>query len=1537
MDFNDSRDDIVPLANLTGIQFGLLTTNEIKTLSVIPSINKTKELVDSRLGFPNPSQERKCSTCGGTDINLCEGHFGCITLPRLIYNPNLIVDTVDILNKICPSCSNVKEKKKKTNVSTYFSFMKEGCEKGDKRSTHLEKDGNYKAKYRSKKSKFDVGVSSQNANMDGISSDKVYMVSSDDEDHPKISERGKVQNCNGGNRPKRNLPPRKSKNPKMDYSEASLSKLSLWKQELIQEDTNKLPVHAMRSTGKTSNKVHNGRLSLEEEKYSDGHFSTVVRKWPVNISTSKQKTNDWGSINKSETDGGRKCKYCQTDVENTAILYPPIKFRIASKHIYGKTLPSVIMEVDFSSRSKIDKDWRNQIASDYWGFIPQWQHNYNGEIQMPLLPFQARDIMRKIKDKRITDSLEARFLECIAVTPNVYRIEERYHRLSNALALKFDNKTRALQRLVTNIDCVKRASIESTTLSHAENIACTFGGLVLDCFESSKLADEKSPASKFTINVNYGATSNKTKASSGLRWVKETLLGKRSNLSFRMITIGDPNLAVDEIAIPSDIAEMLTIEERVNFMNWGKLKEYVDDILAKCYLPWMKRNGNRLRIFHSNQLEIGDIFYRELKDGDLILVNRPPSVHRHSIIAFRVKLKQFKSVVALNPVACAPFGADFDGDCLDCFVPQSEKFIAEAGELMALSQQVINSQGGQALVAVTHDSLLAGHLIISNDIFFDRFQMQQFQLFCNSSLPKPAIVKAPVLRGPLWTGKQLFSMVFSNVNYRNFRKEVLICNGELLLCSGGSDWLRNSRDSIFCAIARDYSPSKALDYLYCVQSVLNEWISGSGFSVSLSDIHLASSASRRIKMIDEVSLGILEAKHSSFCAETLYDPCARQMLVPEQHERLSAYWKNVKMIENESATLSKEAAQEFKSVYADIIKVVAEHIEKDNAMLAMIKAGSKGSLQKLVQQGACLGMQMLREEECFPFEIPQKICSSQWVCNSSAVKNNGDASINRNGSGSIEKWYSCGLVENSFLDGLNPIEYFLHAVSCRGNSFEQAADIPGQIFRKLMFFLRDIYISYDGTVRNLYGNQIMQFSYGDPEQSNSKESDLFHGKFRKAPGEPVGALAASSLGEVAYSILDKQFRKGEDHPLHILKQCFFCRSHQQNARASQRVTLRLSKKLERIHCGREYGALKVMGHLQKVKLHELTTRVAIMYEQRSKLDTKYQVPMLSPWVPHFLLSKETLKEKKLSVESLISVLNQEYRSLRKKWSGFSLPRVDITCWKHCHFHVADKEDKDTLCLVCLTEVSSAAFYQDGVAYSEAVADTLDVVRDFLVPRLLNVVVKGNSKIDYVKITWEENKLGDEVGKNTQNGELVVTVDLSRDCKTGEQWNLLLNACEAIMDLIDWQRSVPESIYEVWHSIGIDAARSCCLQRLGHVARAMDKAIHKEHLCLTVDCLSVTGVFHGLTPTALSKQLNQTSTSAPFVEGFFTKPRKNFLEAAKKSSLDNLSGTLDSLTWGKVPSIGTGMCFDILLNEKHVSGGRKFLSEYLFLGCYFYSQ
>eukprot|EP01018_Ginkgo_biloba_P011933 Gb_24058 [translate_table: standard] len=745
---------------------------------------------------------------------------------------------------------------------------------------------------------------------------------------------------------------------------------------------------------------------------------------------------------------------------------------------------------------------------------------------------EARELIKKIREKGIITCPEALFLDCVPVTPNFHRITERYHKSSNGPGLTYDDRTRALQNLLNNIDGVKGMPPDWITLNDAENLACSVGGLVLDYFQASKLANAKSSSAQSTDVC-------KTKGTTGLKWVKDTLLGKRSNLSVRMTTIGDPNIAVDQICIPVNVAENLTICEMVNFINWGELKDYVDQMLTKSWLL-IRRNGNLLPISHSNQLEIGDIVLRKLKDGDLILVNRPPSSHQHSLIAMRVKLRQFGSIVAINPLVCTPFGADFDGDCLHGFIPQLVKCVAEAGELMTLPCQMINTQGGQSLIALTHDSLLSGHIITSNHIFFDKFQIQQLQMFCSSPVPKPAILKAPMLGSPLWTSYQLFSMVLpTDLNYTNSAKGLIVLNGELLCRSGRSDWLQNSSDSLVYAITQD-CPSRALDYLYCAQAVLSEWISMNGFSVSLSDVHLASNSYCQAKMMDEVRFGLLEAKQSSYSVHAMYDSPARKMLLPGQYDCLSEYLRNVRMVAGKGVKLRREATQEFKNIYSDIIKVVREHVEKDNALLAMINAGSKGSLQKLVQLGACLGLQMYKEEEWFPFEVPQKLCCSQWIPNSLPLNKRENLSKYLGAVGSIEKWYSRGLVENSFCDGLNPLEYFIHGVSSRGNSFDQAADVPGQLFRKLMFFLRDVYVAYDGTVRSTYGQQIMQFSYGAFEQNNQtkiKENTKQVERWLRKAGEPVGALAASSIGKLAYSILEKQCETVKDQTLHILKVC----------------------------------------------------------------------------------------------------------------------------------------------------------------------------------------------------------------------------------------------------------------------------------------------------------------------------------------------------------------------------------------------------------------
>ena len=191
-----------------------------------------------------------------------------------------------------------------------------------------------------------------------------------------------------------------------------------------------------------------------------------------------------------------------------------------------------------------------------------------------------------------------------------------------------------------------------------------------------------------------------------MKWLKDAVLSKRSDNAFRSIMVGDPKIRLWEIGIPEGLASNLVVSEHVSSYNLENMNLKCNlHLLAKEEL-FIRRNGKLMFIRKANQLEVGDIAYRPLQDGDLILINRPPSVHQHSLIALSTKILPIQSVVSINPLCCTPFLGDFDGDCLHGYIPQSIRSRIELGELVSLHQQLLNMQDGRSLVSLTHDSLL---------------------------------------------------------------------------------------------------------------------------------------------------------------------------------------------------------------------------------------------------------------------------------------------------------------------------------------------------------------------------------------------------------------------------------------------------------------------------------------------------------------------------------------------------------------------------------------------------------------------------------------------------------------------------------------------------------------------------------------------------------------------------------------------------------------------------------------------------------------
>jgi DNA-directed RNA polymerase subunit A' len=245
---------------------------------------------------------------------------------------------------------------------------------------------------------------------------------------------------------------------------------------------------------------------------------------------------------------------------------------------------------------------------------------------------------------------------------------------------------------------------------------------------------------------------------------RSNLSGKRVDFSARTVISPDPNLSMNEVGVPEQIARILTIPHRVTEWNLQEMKDLVlrgPDIHPGCnYL--IRTDGRRVdlrfvkdRTIIADTIEPGFVVERHLSSGDIVLFNRQPSLHRMSIMAHEVRVMPYRTF-RLSLYVCPPYNADFDGDEMNLHVPQSEESRAEARVLMRVQEQILSPRYGGPIIGALQDYISAAFLLTRKSSLYTLNQVNQLTATGGYSgeIPNPAI-KAPV---PLWTGKQIFSM-----------------------------------------------------------------------------------------------------------------------------------------------------------------------------------------------------------------------------------------------------------------------------------------------------------------------------------------------------------------------------------------------------------------------------------------------------------------------------------------------------------------------------------------------------------------------------------------------------------------------------------------------------------------------------------------------------------------------------------------------------------------------------------------------------------
>ncbi|KAJ7836355.1 DNA-directed RNA polymerase II, subunit 1 [Mycena olivaceomarginata] len=536
--------------------------------------------------------------------------------------------------------------------------------------------------------------------------------------------------------------------------------------------------------------------------------------------------------------------------------------------------------------------------------------------------------------------------------------------------------------------------------------------------------------------------------------LRGNLMGKRVDFSARTVITGDPNLELDQVGVPRSIAMNLTYPERVTPYNINYLQELVrNGPTAYPGARYVVRDtGERIDLRYNKRadafLQYGWIVERHLKDGDFVLFNRQPSLHKMSMMSHRVKLMPY-STFRLNLSVTPPYNADFDGDEMNMHVPQSEETRAELSQIAWVPRQIISPQANKPVMGIVQDTLCGVRKFTLRDTFLDWNQVQNILLWVpewDGTVPIPAIVKPK----PLWTGKQILSLVIPrgiNIS-RNpddkltkshpvFDDGMLIENGEIIFGIVEKKTVGAAQGGLVHVVFREKGPEATRQLFTGLQMVVNFWLFHNGFSIGIGDTIADSGTmafiTKKIADCKANVVGIIEdATHDRLKA-------APGMTIRESFE---------KMVERELNVARDDSGQ-----------FAQKNLKEDNNVKQMVVAGSKGSFINISQMSVCVGQQSV-EGRRIPFGFRHRTLPHFTKDDFSPEAR--------------------GFVENSYLRGLTPQEFFFHAMAGREGLIDTAIKTAetGYIQRRLVKALEDVMVCYDGTVRNSLGD-LIQFVYGE--------------------------------------------------------------------------------------------------------------------------------------------------------------------------------------------------------------------------------------------------------------------------------------------------------------------------------------------------------------------------------------------------------------------------------------------------------------------------
>ncbi|KAI9370808.1 hypothetical protein BJX61DRAFT_513951 [Aspergillus egyptiacus] len=757
------------------------------------------------------------------------------------------------------------------------------------------------------------------------------------------------------------------------------------------------------------------------------------------------------------------------------------------------------------------------------GDAQQYMPSSEVHAAITLLFEKEGEILNLIYNSRPTSKKESRvsadmfFIKCILVPPNKYRpaAPQRGGGIMEA------QQNTPLTQVLKNCDIINQISKERQTLG-ADSAT-----RVRDYRDLLHAIVQLQDTVNGLIDRDRSGLSGAAlaKAPNGIKQILEkkeglfrkNMMGKRVNFAARSVISPDPNIETNEIGVPEVFAKKLTYPEPVTNHNFWELKEAV--INGPDKYPGAAAIENELgqvtnlkfksvdeRIALANQLLAPSNFrmkgsrnkkvYRHLTTGDIVLMNRQPTLHKPSIMGHKARVLPNEKTIRMHYANCNTYNADFDGDEMNMHFPQNELARAEAMMLADADHQYLVATSGKPLRGLIQDHISMSTWFTCRDSFFDREDYHELLYSClrpenqHITTDRIQVVDPAIIRPkPLWTGKQVITTILKNImpperagltltsksstpgdrwGEGNEEDQVIFRDGEMLCGILDKKQIGPTAGGLIDSIHEIYGHTVAGKLISILGRLLTRFLNMRAFTCGIDDLRLTEEGNRKRK--EKLAEAPKIGREVALKYVTL-----DQTKVPDEDAELQRRLEEVLRDDEKQAGLDSVSNARTANLSSEITKAcLPRGLAKPfpwNQMQSMTITGAKGSAVNANLISCNLGQQVLEGRR-----VPVMISGKTLPC-FRAFETNPMAG---------------GYVYGRFLTGIKPQEYYFHAMAGREGLIDTAVKTSrsGYLQRCLIKGMEGLRAEYDSSVRETSDGSIVQFLYGEDGLDITKQVHL---------------------------------------------------------------------------------------------------------------------------------------------------------------------------------------------------------------------------------------------------------------------------------------------------------------------------------------------------------------------------------------------------------------------------------------------------------------